>query len=52
VTVKNVNAIIAFELGLNVQQKANQKKVQLIIVRDKKTTLNQLMALLKTNKHS
>jgi predicted Fe-Mo cluster-binding NifX family protein len=49
VTIKQVNTIIAYELGLNIQQKALQKKIQLIILKEKEISLKQLLKLLRLN---
>lgn len=43
----NVNAIIAFELGLNVQQIAMQRKLQLIIIHEKNKTLQDILQRMK-----
>ena len=50
VTMKQVKVIIAYELGLNVQQKAIQKKIQLILLGKKDITLNQLILLMQQQK--
>lgn len=42
-----VDALLAFELGLKVQQLANDSKIQLIIINEKKQTLKQLLSFLK-----
>lgn len=42
-----VNTLLAFELGIKVQQKANEAKMQLIIINEKKQTLKQLLLHLK-----
>jgi predicted Fe-Mo cluster-binding NifX family protein len=50
VTMKHVKAIIAFEMGLNVQQKAIQKKLQLIILDNKDYTLQRLLKMFENNR--
>jgi len=42
-----VNTLIAYELGLKVQQMANRKKHQLIILNQKKTQLKDLLNLMR-----
>ena len=42
----HVNSLIAFELGLKIQQIACEKKLQLIIVNKKNHTLDQLLKLM------
>lgn len=42
-----VDTLLAFELGLKVQQLANDSKIQLIIINEKKQTLKQLLSYLK-----
>ncbi|MBN2807355.1 MAG: hypothetical protein JXR22_11925 [Prolixibacteraceae bacterium] len=42
-----VNTLLAFELGVKVQQKANEAKMQLIIINEKKQSLKQLLLYLK-----
>ncbi len=44
-----VNKIIAFELGLKVQQLATEKKMQLIIITGKMKQLKQLLKLIFPN---
>jgi predicted Fe-Mo cluster-binding NifX family protein len=46
-TQHQVNTLIAFELGVKVQQKANEANMQLIIINEKKQTLKQLLLFLK-----
>ena len=43
----NVEAIVAYELGIRVQQIADEKQIQLIIIDNKHRTLNELLTLLK-----
>ena len=38
-----VDTLLAFELGVKVQQKANETHLQLIIINEKKQTLKQLL---------
>lgn len=38
-----VDTLLAFELGIKVQQKANEAHLQLIIINEKKQTLKQLL---------
>ncbi|MDA3930230.1 MAG: hypothetical protein PF541_14870 [Prolixibacteraceae bacterium] len=42
-----VDTLLAFELGLKVQQLANESKMQLIIINEKKQTLKQLLSFMK-----
>ncbi len=44
---QNISALIAFELGLIVQQMANKKRMQLIILNQKNKKLNEILELLK-----
>lgn len=46
-TEHKVDTLIAFELGLKVQQLANQFQLQLIIINEKKRNLKQLLAFMK-----
>lgn len=41
-----VNTLIAFELGLKVQQMANEANLQLIVLSEKRQTLKQLLTYL------
>ena len=42
-----VDTLLAFELGLKVQQIANERRVQLIIISEKKQILKQLLDYMK-----
>lgn len=42
-----VNTIVAFELGVKVQQIAHQNKIQLVLLNTKQHTLMELLKLLK-----
>lgn len=42
-----INILLAFELGLKVQQMATEANLQLIIINEKRQTLKQLLAYLK-----
>lgn len=42
-----VSTLVAFELGLKVQQMANESKLQLIVLSEKRQTLKQLLTYLK-----
>lgn len=46
-TKHKVDTLLAFELGLKVQQMANEALLQLIIINEKRQTLKQLLAYLK-----
>jgi predicted Fe-Mo cluster-binding NifX family protein len=46
-----VNALMALELGLKVQQLASHQQLQLIIISEKNRTLKQLLDLMKLNSH-
>lgn len=43
----NVDTLLAFELGVKVQQIANEHQMQLIIINEKNQTLKQLLEYLK-----
>ena len=47
VSVNRVNAFLAFELGLKVQQYANENKIQLIILNNRKMNLQDILKLMK-----
>jgi hypothetical protein len=49
---KKVNALIAFELGLIIQQMAYKEKVQLIILSEKNESLKHIRELMKVSKDS
>lgn len=42
-----IDSLLAFELGLKVQQMATEANLQLIIISEKRQTLKQLLAYLK-----
>lgn len=46
-TEHSVDVLVAFELGLKVQQLANIEQLQLIIINEKKQSLKQLMAFMQ-----
>lgn len=46
-TRKNVDTLIAYELGLHVQQIAQKNNLQLILINEKNNSLNKLLKLMK-----
>jgi predicted Fe-Mo cluster-binding NifX family protein len=45
-TRKNVDTLLAYELGLNVQQIAQKNNLQLILISEKRKSLNQLLKIM------